>query len=363
MASAETKFDYRSDTVTQPTPEMLRAIMSAHVGDDVFGDDPTVHELEARVAAELGKEAAVFVASGTMSNQLAMRVHVGPTDEVLCDHRAHIHCWEVGAVHATGAAIAPIVPDEGERFLTPSAVEAATRTDNCLYHHAVTKLLSLENTLNGEVMSLAQLEATCSTARGLGLNCHLDGARLWNAVAASGVTAGEYAAPFDTVSVCFSKGLGAPVGSVLVGSAAHIEKARHFRKYLGGGWRQAGLLAAACLHALDHHRDRLVEDHDAAFELANGLAALGFAIETPQTNMVWCEPPADLSPAAFGEVVDALHREDGVLIGGAYGGPSSRQPFGDAKRALRFVTHLQTPRATAGKALLGGLTRLLKVRR
>lgn len=349
--------------MTQPTPAMLQAMLSARVGDDVFRDDPTVNELEARVAAELGKEAAMFVASGTMSNQLALRVHVGPLDEVLCDHRAHIHCWEVGALHATGAAVAPIVPDAGERFLTPSAVMSAARTDNCIYHHAVTKLLGLENTLNGEVMPLAQLLATCDTARGLGLRCHLDGARLWNAVAASGVSAADYAAPFDSVSVCFSKGLGAPVGSVLVGNSEFIDRARHFRKFYGGGWRQAGLLAAACIHAIDHHRERLLEDHDAAADLATGLRELGFSVEEPQTNMVWCEPPADVAPAAFGEVLAALDREDGVLIGGAYDGPSSRHPFGDSKRSLRFVTHLQTPKATAGKAVLAGLTRLLSMAR
>ena len=298
--------DFRSDTVTRPTPEMLHAMSSARVGDDVFGDDPTVARLEEEVASLLGKEAAVFVASGTMSNQIAMKLHVGALDEVLCDHRAHIHAWEVGAVHASGAAVAPIIPEPGEKFLTAEAVQAATRTDHTLYHHAVTRLLSLENTLNGDVMPLEQLQSTVDAARGLGLRCHLDGARLWNAAAATGTPVAEWAAPFDTVSVCFSKGLGAPVGSCLVGTASHIERARHYRKWMGGGWRQAGFLAAACLHALNEHRERLVDDHDAAAELAQGLDALGFHVETPQTNMVWCSPPTGVGTAAFAQVADKL---------------------------------------------------------
>ena len=326
-------FDFRSDTVTRPTPDMLSAMMNAAVGDDVFGDDPTVNALEAEAADLLGKEAAVFVTSGTLSNQLAMCVHLGPLSEVLCDHRAHIHMWEAGAIHATGAAVAPIAPDPGEAFLTAEAISANVRTDHSLYHQPVTKLLALENTLNGDVMPLAQLQAATTQARALGLATHLDGARLWHAVEATGHSAREYAAPFDTVSVCpskrlgapvgshacvhmhmlvhhapcpcpmhmpmpmpmhhahahahapcpcpcpmphphapspcpmphaqvsvcLSKGLGAPIGSVLVGAASEIDLARHYRKRYGGGWRQAGLLAAAGLHALRHHRERLSE--------------------------------------------------------------------------------------------------------
>ena len=241
---AEILYDFRSDTVTRPTAAMLQAMLKAPTGDDVFGDDPTVLALESETAALLGKEAALFVASGTMSNLLAMRLHVGPLAEVLCDHRAHVHQWEVGGIHATGAAVAAVAPEPGERFLTAASVAAHTRTDNCLYHQPVTEVLALENTLNGDVMPLAEVDAACAEARALGLATHLDGARLWNAVAASeGVAADAWAAPFDTVSVCLSKGLGAPIGSVLVGSAAHIDRARHFRKLSGGGWRQAGLLS------------------------------------------------------------------------------------------------------------------------
>ena len=297
-----------------------------------------------------------------MSNQIAMRLHVGALDEVLCDHRAHLQCWEVGATHAMGAAIAPVAPAAGERFLTRDVVLANARTDHSLYHHAVTRLLSLENTLNGEVMPLEHLESAVGAAREAGLKCHLDGARLWNASAASGTAVSAFVAPFDTISVCLSKGLGAPVGSLLIGSSEDIERARHFRKYLGGGWRQAGFLAAAGLHALRHHQERLVEDHDAAKALAGGLEELGYVVDPPQTNMVWCSPPRDVSAAAYDSVTSALEAEEGILVSGAYGGPSGRQPFeqGNATRSLRFVTHLQTPKATAVKALLGGLTKLLK---
>jgi threonine aldolase len=339
---------------------MLEAMMTARLGDDVFGDDPTVAALEEEAAGLLGKEAAVFVTTGTLSNQCAMRVHVGALDEVLCDSRAHIHVWETGAVHASGASIAAVSPEPHECFLTGESVLANSRTDHSLYHQPITRLLSLENTLNGAVMPLEQVKAATSQARKLGLACHLDGARLWNAAVASGCSEAELAAPFDTVSVCLSKGLGAPVGSVLVGSRSHIDRARHFRKYYGGGWRQAGLLAAAGRFALQHHRERMAEDHDAAAELARGLEELGFAVQPPETNMVWCSPPAGVGEHEFAEVVSKLHEEDGILIGGAYAGPAGRQPFGEAAKAIRFVTHMQTPRQTAVRALLGGLGRLLR---
>ena len=230
--------DFRSDTVTRPTAAMYEAMVSAALGDDVFQDDPTVVELEEEVASLLGKEAAVFVTTGTLSNQLALRTHVGPLQEVLCDHRSHIHVWEVGGIHALcGASVAPAVPEPGNRFLCEDAVRANTRSDHSLYHQPVTRLLSLEQTLNGEIMPLQQLAAACDEARVLGLATHLDGARIWNACAATGTSPAEYAAHFDTVSVCLSKGLGAPVGSVLTGSRTAIDKARHYRKLYGGGWR------------------------------------------------------------------------------------------------------------------------------
>jgi threonine aldolase len=341
---------------------MLMSMNRAMVGDDVFRDDPTVNKLEAMTADLLGKEAAMFVTTGTLSNQIAMRLHVGPLQEVLCDHRAHIHVWEVGGIHATGAAVAAVKPEPGESFLTAESVMANARTDNCLYHQPVTKLLSLENTLNGDVMPMEQLEAAVSTARDLGLSAHLDGARLWNACAASGHTPAEYAAPFDTVSVCLSKGLGAPVGSVLVGSEDHIEEARHYRKMLGGGWRQAGVLAAAGIYALENHRERLVDDHAAASDLADGLVKLGFDVQPPKTNMVWCGPPPieGTGLRSYDELFLRLQREAGILVGGAYGGPAGRQPWGEAAKAMRFVTHMHTPRMTGVPALLNGLAKLLK---
>lgn len=353
--------DFRSDTVTRPTPDMLQAMASAPVGDDVFGDDPTVAALEAETARMLGKEAAVFVTSGTLSNSLALRTHVGPLQEVLCDHRAHIHTWEVGGIHASGAAVVAAVPAY-PGFLSAADVHNQTRADNCLYHQPVTKLLSLENTLNGSVMPLRQLVEATDAARTLGLSTHLDGARLWNAIAASGVSAAEYAAPFDTVSVCLSKGLGAPIGSILVGSHGQLDEARHYRKLLGGGWRQAGLLAAAGRYALAHHRHRIAEDHESAAELADGLTGLGFVVQPPQTNMVWCAPPEQLPAGGFESILTSLRDDDHILVGGAYTGPAGRQPWGDAAKALRFVTHLQTPRAAVRK-LLGSLGRLLLTRR
>jgi threonine aldolase len=232
----------------------------------------------------------------------------------------------------------------------------AVRNDHCGYHKPVTRLLSLENTLDGAVMPLDQVESTVAAARANGLACHLDGARRWNACAASGGSEADFAAPFDTISVCLSKGLGAPVGSLLVGSAAHIERARHFRKYIGGGWRQAGLLAAAGLHAIHNHRQRLGEDHQAATELADGLTKLGFAVRPPQTNMVWCAPPDSVGLDGLQTVAATLARDDGILFGsGVYEGPASLPP------SIRFVTHMQTPRATAVKSLLQGLSRVLRV--
>ena len=228
--------DFRSDTVTQPDDGMRAAMVSAEVGDAVFGDDPTVLRLEARVASMLGKEAALFVASGTMANTLAMRVHLAPLEEVVCDYRCHVHVWENGGVHAhTGAAVSAVRPrDHGERFITARILEEYVRLDHSLYHTPTTTLVALENTLNGAVQPLDEMVAVSDWARQRGVATHLDGARLWNAAAATGVELERYGALFDTVSVCLSKGLGAPIGSVLVGDAKRIEKARHFHKLMGG---------------------------------------------------------------------------------------------------------------------------------
>ncbi len=282
--------DLRSDTVTQPTPAMRRAIATAEVGDDVFGDDPTVHRLEARVAEILGKEAALFVPSGTQANQLAVRVHTQAGDEILVEAEAHLYYYEAGAPAALSGVLCRCLPGQRGIF-TVAEVEAALRPADV--HFPPTRLVCVENTHNrggGKVWPLACLREVSACARRHGLALHLDGARLWNASAASGVPEREYAAEFDTVSVCFSKALGAPVGSALAGPRELIERARRFRKMFGGGMRQAGLLAAGALFALEHHRARLVEDHARARRLAGMLAELPGATIDPaevETNLVY----------------------------------------------------------------------------
>lgn len=289
MNSATTVIDLRSDTVTQPTPAMREAMARAVVGDDVFGDDPTVNELEAETAALLGKEAAVFTPSGTMANQLAVRAHTEPGDEILVEANAHIYYYEAGAPAALAGVMCRCLP--GRRGIFSGAeVEAVLRPSDP--HFPRTRLVCVENTHNrggGSVWPLEQIQEVAATARRHGLRLHLDGARLWNAAAATGRAERDYAQPFDTVSVCFSKGLGAPVGSALAGPKDLILRARRFRKMFGGGMRQAGIVAAGALFALRHHRARLAEDHAHAKVLANGLAkAPGLEVNPAdvETNMV-----------------------------------------------------------------------------
>jgi threonine aldolase len=281
--------DLRSDTITKPTPAMREAMARAEVGDDVFGDDPTVKELESETAALLGKEAALFTPSGTMANQLAIRSHTEPGDEILVEGNAHIYYYEAGGPAALSGVMCRCL--DGRRgVFTAADLEAALRPAD--QHFARTRLVCIENTHNrggGKIWSIEQVRQVASAARKHNLQLHLDGARLWNASIATGTAEREYAAMFDTVSVCFSKGLGAPVGSALVGSTALIDRARRFRKMLGGGMRQAGIIAAGALFALRHHRARLAEDHLNAKLLAAGLAG-SQAIETDaeevETNMV-----------------------------------------------------------------------------
>ena len=281
--------DLRSDTVTLPTLAMRQAMANAEVGDDVFGDDPTVHRLEARTAELLGKEAAVFVPSGTMANQLAVRAHTEPGDEILVEANAHIYYYEGGAPAALSGVICRCLPGQRGVFSGPE-VEAVLRPPDP--HFAPTKLVCVENTHNrggGSIWPIERIAEVAAVARRHGLRLHLDGARLWNAAIATGLAEREYAAHFDSVNVCFSKGLGAPVGSALAGSHEFIQRARRFRKQFGGGMRQAGILAAAALYALDHHRARLAEDHDNARSLAHGLAQLpGVELDaaTVETNIV-----------------------------------------------------------------------------
>ena len=297
--------DLRSDTVTRPTSAMRRAMAEAEVGDDVFGEDPTVQQLEARVAEMLGKEAAVFVPSGVMGNQIALRVHTRPADEVVVAERSHIYHYEGAAPAALwGVQLRPVGGMSG--VLTVPDVAAVVQGANDW--EARTRLVCLENTVNkagGVAVPLDAITPVAEVARRHGLALHLDGARLWNAAVALGETPAALAAPFDTVNVCLSKGLGAPVGSALAGSAELIRDARRVRKLLGGGMRQVGVLAAAALVALDDfERDdhALVRaDHARARRLAEAVAAAGLAlVRPPDTNIVLFETPEPATEAVAG---------------------------------------------------------------
>ena len=320
--------DLRSDTVTRPTPEMRAAMASATVGDDVYGEDPTVNLLEERVAGLLGKEAALFVPSGTMANQIAIGLHAGPGDEILCDAHAHVYVWEGGGIaRHWGATARPIHPVDG--LLGLDDLRPLIRPDN--EHYVRTRLVCLENTHNragGRVHAIDSIRAIASWAREHRLALHLDGARLMNAVVAADLPASTWAEPFDTVSICFSKGLGAPVGSAVAGSKEAIRRAHRLRKVLGGGMRQAGILASGALFTLEHHVDRLAEDHAHARIIAEAVErAPGLRLESgmPETNLVWIEVDPQLGTAAT--FADRL-RERGVLI--SVLGPQT----------VRAVTHL-----------------------
>jgi threonine aldolase len=324
--------DLRSDTVTRPTPAMRDAMSRAEVGDDVYGEDPTVHALEERAAALLGKEAALFVASGTMANQIALGVLARGGDEVVCEAGAHCFAFEGGALAALWGIQARTI--SGERgVLDPAAVEAAIRPDDP--HYARTRAVAIENTHNrggGKVWPLAAVRAVGEVAARRGLALYMDGARLMNAVVASGTPARDYAAPATLASLCLSKGLGAPVGSVLVGPRELVKEARRLRKRLGGGMRQAGILAAAGLHALDHHVERLAEDHEHAARLGALLAQLpGARLQFPvETNLLF----VSFEGSRAADLVARL-RVAGVLC----------NPEGSRPDLLRFVTHLDVSAA------------------
>ena len=312
--------DLRSDTVTRPTAAMRAAMAAAEVGDDVFGDDPTVNALQSRIAVLLGKEAALFMPSGTQSNLCALMSHCQRGDEYLVGQLAHTYRYEGGGAAVLGSIQPQPLAQQADGSLALADIEAAIKPDDA--HFARTRLLALENTWGGQVLPQSYVEAATALAHARGLATHLDGARLFNAAVASGVPVDEIARGFDSVSVCFSKGLGAPVGSALVGSQDLIARARRIRKMLGGGMRQAGVLAAAALHALDHHVERLAQDHANASRLAEGLAGLpGVSVAPPQTNIVF----VDLDPRRTAGVVERL-RAAGVLCTGLY--------------RLRLVTHL-----------------------
>jgi threonine aldolase len=332
-----TAVELRSDTFTRPTPAMRQAMASADVGDDVWGEDPTARALEARAAELLGKEAALFVTSGTMANQIALLLHCRPGDEVIVGRGAHVRLYESGAGSAwAGVQMAEIGGSDGT-FDAAELEAAILPPDRNLPR---TRLVALENTHNrggGRIWPREQTAAVVDRARAHGLALHLDGARIWNAAAASGVSERELAAPFDTVSACFSKGLGAPVGSVIAGTREAIDRALRLRKMLGGGMRQVGVLCAAALHALAHHRARLADDHANARHLARGLAAIDGVRTDParvETNIVMFE----VQPIPAVELSRRL-AERGVRIA----------PI--AAQRLRAVTHLDIDAAGIDRAL------------
>ena len=330
--------DLRSDTVTQPTPAMRAAMMEAKLGDDVFGDDPTVNALQERIAALTGKEAALFMPSGTQSNLCGILAHCGRGDEYIVGQLAHIYRYEGGGAAVFGSVQPQPLTQDAQGRMQLADIAAAIKPDDP--HFARTRLLCLENTWNGHVMPDEYLRGATALAREKGLNTHLDGARVFNAAVASAAPGQgafqrlrEIADPFDSLSVCFSKGLGAPVGSALCGSQELIQSARRIRKMAGGGLRQAGLLAACALHALDHHVDRLADDHANAQRLAAGMAGIpGLAVRSAQTNIVFVDVADGLGPA----LLDFL-KAHGVLATGLIG--------------LRFVTHLDVDAASIDHAI------------
>ncbi|WP_375451511.1 low-specificity L-threonine aldolase [uncultured Devosia sp.] len=326
-------YDFRSDTVTQPGAGMRAAMAAAEVGDDVYGDDPTVNRLQGRMAEMLGKEAALFVPSGTMSNLLALMSHCGRGEAFIAGQNAHCYAYEGGNAAVLGSIQPQPLEHERDGTLRLEKVAAAIHGDRDI-HHAPTRLLALENTIGGKVLSLDYMRAAGALARRHGLGFHLDGARAFNACTALGVDIGVFAAPFDTVSICLSKGLGAPVGSVLVGPRALIERANRNRKMLGGGLRQAGILAAAGLYALDHNVARLAQDHALAQRLAEGLAQFAaLTVTMPDTNIIFVDMDERL-----GDRFTTYLNAHGVRINGSYG-------------KQRWVTHLDVDESAVETAL------------
>ena len=343
MTDRSSLVDLRSDTVTQPTPAMREAMMAAPLGDDVFGTDPSVNALQEKIAALLGFEAALFVPTGTQSNLCAILSHCGRGDEYIVGQQAHCYRWEGGGAAVFGSVQPQPLDHAPDGTLPLSQIEAAIKPDDA--HFARTRLLALENTLGGKLLPFEYVQAATELAKRKGLQRHLDGARLFNAATAQAALcngsdiraeARRIAQCFDSVSVCFSKGLGAPIGSALVGSREFIARAHRIRKMAGGGMRQAGLLAAAASHALDHHVDRLAEDHALARRLAEGLEGIeGLKVEAPHTNIVF----VDLTGAAQARSAELLAHLNlqGILATGLY--------------RLRFVTHLDVHASGVDRAV------------
>ena len=327
--------DLRSDTVTRPTDAMREAGLRAPVGDDVMGDDPSVNALQERLAGELGFEAGLFVPSGTQSNLLALMAHCERGDEYLVGMDAHTYKYEGGGAAVLGSIQPQPIVNAPDGTLPLDAVAAAIKPTGDP-HFARTRLLALENTWHGRVLPLPYLAQARELAKTNGLAYHLDGARLFNAAVAGGTTAAHIASHFDSVSVCLSKGLGAPVGSVLLGTHELIDKARRWRKVLGGGWRQAGMLAAMAQHALDHHVERLADDHRRAARLAAALRVLpGVTVEEPQTNLIFITVPDGRQAALAAHLAS-----EGILV------PAGRGP------RIRLVTHLDVDDAGLARTIV-----------
>ena len=328
--------DLRSDTVTQPTAGMRQAMMAAKLGDDVFDDDPTVHALQQRIADLTGKQAALFMPSGTQSNLCGILAHCGRGDEYIVGQMAHTYRYEGGGAAVFGSVQPQPLQQDAQGMMQLGDIAAAIKPDDP--HFARTRLLCLENTWNGHVMPEAYLSQACAVARSHGLATHLDGARLFNAAVASAAVGQspfeklrQLADHFDSLSVCFSKGLGAPMGSALCGSKELIERARRIRKMAGGGLRQSGLMAACALYALEHHVDRLAQDHVLAQRLAQGLQGLaGLTVRSAQTNIVFID-------AQRGPALKDFLQQQGVLVTGLIG--------------LRMVTHLDVDEAGIDHAI------------
>ena len=315
--------DLRSDTVTQPTTGMREAMANAPLGDDVYGEDPSVNKLESELALRLGFAKGLFVPTGTMSNLLALMAHCGRGDEYIVGQQAHTYKYEGGGAAVLGSIQPQPLEVQADGSLDLEQVAAAIKPDD--FHFAHTRLLALENTMQGKVLPTEYLAAASRLTREHGLALHLDGARLYNAAVKLGVDAGDITRHFDSVSVCLSKGLGAPVGSVLCGTADLITRARRLRKMVGGGMRQAGQLAAAGLYALDHQVARLADDHANAQLLADGLRAAGYDVEPVQTNMVY----AQVGDRA--EALKAFAAQQGIRL--------------SAAPRLRMVTHMDVSRS------------------
>ncbi len=337
-----TMIDLRSDTVTQPTAAMRTAMAAAPLGDDVFGGDPSVNALQEKIASLLGFEAALFVPTGTQSNLCALLSHCQRGDEYIVGQMAHCYRWEGGGAAVFGSVQPQPLNHQADGTLALADIEAAIKPDDA--HFARTRLLALENTLGGKLLPLDYVQQATALAKKHGLNRHLDGARLFNAAVAQATQTGgdartearRIASNFDSVSVCFSKGLGAPVGSALCGSREFIARAHRIRKMAGGGMRQAGVLAAAASYALDHHIERLAQDHALAKRLADGLAGIeGLQVEAPHTNIL------------FVDLMGAAKAQSAALL--AYLGQHGIQATGLYR--LRFVTHLDVDAAGIDQAI------------